>query len=225
VTDLDITRTVTISATGATSPTVKGGASWTDRIFYIITGSVTIKGIVIREGQAGTTADGGGVRIGFSESIAFVNVQVANSTARNGGGIYNSGTLMLDNTSLISNTATSASLGGGGIVNGGTLTLSNSTFISNTGHDGGAIYNNDIVTLTNATLIGNIAANYGGGIYNSSGTATLSNATFISNTASIGGGIDIASGTFTLTNSTFTGNAGSFGAAAFPTAAFSQQRW
>jgi CSLREA domain-containing protein len=50
--DLDILKSVTISATGATSPIVAGGASWDDRIFDIVSGTVTIKQVTISAGHA-----------------------------------------------------------------------------------------------------------------------------------------------------------------------------
>ncbi len=130
-----------------------------------------------------------------------------------GGGIYNSGTLTLTNSTVSGNTAepvyssikysSSFSSCGGGIYNSGMLTLKNSTISGNTATDGGGIYNFGTVALTNCMVSGNIANgslystyysypyystvlygySYGGGIYNSSGTLTLTNCTVKGNTA------------------------------------------
>jgi len=168
--DLDIGASMIISATGATSPTVLGGASWTDRIFHVITGTetVTFKGLIIRGGHAGA-ADGGGVRIESGTSLTFNDGAVADSQGTYGGGIYNNGTLTLNNSIVHGNSAVT----GGGINNKqGTLTLNNSTVSSNSSTDpldgGGGIYN-------------------GGDIYTGFGTMTLTNVTLISNTAGNGG--------------------------------------
>lgn len=66
---------------------------------------------------------------------------------------------------------------GGGIYNSGTLTLTNSTVSGNLASaGGGGIYNDGTLTLTNSTLSGNLASAGGGGILNY-GTLTLSNST------------------------------------------------
>ena len=65
---------------------------------------------------------------------------------------------------------------GGGIHNSGTLTVTNSTLSGNSASYGGGIHNSGMLTVTNATLSEN-SASYGGGIHNSgnSSTATLNN--------------------------------------------------
>jgi hypothetical protein len=125
---------------------------------------------------------------------------------------------------------------GGGIYNEGTLTLNNSTVSENSTYasayayasaKGGGIYNyNGPVTLNNSTVSGNstyayadssTASAFGGGIYNFSGTVTLSNSTVSGNSTyaadatatakANGGGIsNETSGTVTLNNSTVSGN-------------------
>ena len=90
-----------------------------------------------------------------------------------GGGIYNAGTLTLNNSTVSSNSAgifgDIGNASGGGIGNAGTLTLNNSTVSSNTTNGyGGGIYNLGTLTLNNSTVSGNSAGVYGGGIYNGS---------------------------------------------------------
>ncbi|MBR5415503.1 MAG: hypothetical protein IK105_06160 [Thermoguttaceae bacterium] len=102
---------------------------------------------------------------------------------------------------------------GGGICNTGTLTITNSTISGNTASggggnygDGGGIYNESgTLTITNSTISGNTASDDGGGIYNESGTLTITNSTVSGNTADWGGGI-CNDGTLTITNSTVSGN-------------------
>ena len=141
---------------------------------------------------------------------ATVNISgltVANGYSTSfGGGIANFGTLTLDNTAVVGNTADECPTGkcgfpppasGGGIGNNGTLTINDSTISGNHAvRDGGGIANGDSftweggsVTLNNSTVAGN-RASAGGGIYKTSGAATLtiSNSTIARNEALIGGG-------------------------------------
>jgi transcriptional regulator with XRE-family HTH domain len=110
-----------------------------------------------------------------------------------GGGISNSGTLVLTNSTVSDNLTLGG--GGGGIANfeAGTLTLTDSTVSGNAAPfgSGGGILNYGDLTLTNSTVSGNTAQNDGGGIYNIDlGTDDLS----------------LNGNSFFLTNSTVSGN-------------------
>ncbi len=123
---------------------------------------------------------------------ALNNLTITKGNGSIGGGINNSGTLTVSNSTFSSNTATGAGGSGGGIYNAGTLIVTNSTLSGNTVLDGfgGAISNSGILTVTNSTFSGNTApSGTGGGIYNSF-TLTVSNSTFSGNTAAFGPGID-----------------------------------
>ena len=89
---------------------------------------------------------------------------------------------------------------GGGILNSGTLTVSNSTLAGNSANSGAGIANSGTLTVRNSTFSGNIASNSGGGILNSGkAKLTVTNSTFSANSANVGGGID-NDGTATLRN-------------------------
>ena len=103
---------------------------------------------------------------------------------------------------------------GGGIDNTGTLTVLDSTVSNNAAGSGGGIFNDSDGTLTveNSTVSGNAASSLGGGIENQ-GTATVEYSTVGHNTASFGGGgigIDTGGGseptTIAVTNSTLADN-------------------
>jgi hypothetical protein len=110
-----------------------------------------------------------------------------------GGGIYTSGALTLNNSIVSGNTSEM----GGGIDNGGTLIVNNSTLSGNsggkTGYSGGG---------------------GGGGIRSTSGAVVFNNSTVSGNTILgwfYGSGIVIYSGSsFTLNNSTVSGNTGGY---------------
>ena len=141
-------------------------------------------------------------------TVTIQKITITNGQATDGGAIRNEGTLIIQNCTFTSNTATNY---GGAIYNEGALTLTNNTFTNNTAtNNGGAIYNNNELTLTNNTFTGNTANNhFGGAIYSEGGlsTANINNSTFTGNTASDrGGAIYSSEGTLNITNSTFTQN-------------------
>ena len=116
------------------------------------------------------------------------------------GGIFNTGRLVIENSTLFANIATR----GGGIVNYGggavaELTIIRSTLLSNVATEmGGGIANvgaNDgsaTLRVENATLSGNYAVAGGGGLFNEAAggdaTAVFAYATLAINTATSGGG-------------------------------------
>ncbi len=141
--------------------------------------------------------------------LTLEGVVVQNGRGVNGGGIFNRGTVTLDDSQVIGNEATN---NGAGIYNGkGTVTLTNSDILGNEALiDGGGIFNNGgVVTLSGNSIISNNTANVsGGGIKNDNGgTVELTDTTISDNSAYTvdGGGIDNL-GTLKLTNSTVSGN-------------------
>ena len=192
-TELTIGKSLTLAGAGSGATIIQAAVSSADatfRVFNITNGNVVaISDVTIRHGKANGSAP-----------------------ANSGGGIYNSGTLTLTNSTVSGNSATS---GGGAIFNNnaGTLTLTNSTVSGNTAFYGGGIYNNaGILILTNSTVSGNSATDFGGGIFSDGGTLTLTSSTLSGNTAGgAGGGIYNELGTLTLTNSTVSGNRAAYG--------------
>jgi CSLREA domain-containing protein len=126
-----------------------------------------------------------------------------------GGGIYNTSTLIVDNSTFLDNYG---STGGGAIYNeaSGTVTVTNSSFADNSSDDdGGAIFNDGILTVSNSVFSGNIAnGGEGSGIYNS-GSVTVLHSTFFNNINAITN----SAGTVTIANSTFSGNSALSGGA------------
>jgi hypothetical protein len=174
---LSISSDITIKGTGASKLSISGNNA--SGVFLIISGNVTISGLLITQGSGGFNSSGGGI-------------------------FNNAGTLTLNNSTVSGN---SAGLFGGGILNGGTMTLNNSTVSGNTAtDDGGGIWNSGTLTLNNSTVSGNTSTNNGGGIRNS-GTLTLSKSTLSGNKATDGGGIyNFRNGILALKNSILSGN-------------------
>ncbi|MBE2268738.1 MAG: right-handed parallel beta-helix repeat-containing protein, partial [Anaerolinea sp.] len=142
----------------------------TFRIFTVPSGaSVTLNGLTISNGSA--SGSGGG--ISNSGTLTVTNSTLSGNHGASGGGIHNSssGSLSVINSTLSGNSATTE---GGGIRNVGTLIVTNSTFSGNSASEGGGIYNfGGTLTLTSSILSGNSAAAFGGGIVNNSSMAII----------------------------------------------------
>lgn len=201
------------------------GSTGNDTITFNVSGTITLGLFLpnIVSGAGTLTIDGGGsvtisgnnaVRVMTVDSgadLTLRNLTIANaSTPLSGGGVANSGTLTVINSTFSGNNAGS----GGGIVNlsGGTLTVTNSVFTNNSANTGGGIDNaGGTLTVANSTFTGNTATLDGGAGIRNSGTLTVTNSAFTANVANAGGngGGIRNSGTLTVTNSTFASNGAS----------------
>ena len=170
---LVIARDLTITNTGGGRAILD--AAGASGVFEVNSGTVSMTGLTITGG----------------------NVTGANE----GGGIRNSGTLTIQQSTITGNT--SADADGGGLWNNGTLTLINTTVSGNTAGDDGAGFETEgPATLTNSTIANNAAGtgagNTGGGVkIATGGSVTLRNTIVADNTQGAGGQID---GTLTLSN-------------------------
>jgi hypothetical protein len=184
---------------------------------------------IIGSGASTTIIDGGGVSTVVTISNATVHVTVSKLTIRNGkapsyGGFFPHSS-------------------GGGINNSGTLTMTNSTVSGNwapvpciyflrwcllsAGTASGAdIYNSGALIISNSTISGNHAGSYctgncsafGGGIYNKGTLMMIRNSILTTNSAGtacstsvhcqvgMGGAFYTSAGTVTLNNSTVEGS-------------------
>lgn len=225
--DLDITDSVTINGAGAGSTTVNGGGI--DRVFdigpppppppslttrAILSPVVVLSDMTIRNGDPVfcVTGDdiGGGIRNDFfaistpstGGDLTLNNVVVTQNSATGflgGGGIYNKGSLTMNDSTVNANTS---NVRGGGISNQGTFTINRSTIgPTNTSADGAGIYVGTPCsgsgTISDSTISGNTADDEGGALWTDCNTTILVNSTVSGNsaagadTAGDGGGIYI----------------------------------
>ena len=171
--ELFIDKNLTIQGLPAGSVINGGGLS---RVFAVRAGvSVTLTNLTITRG------------IDIAYSGAFDD-----TTVGEGAGIFNLGTLTVQNCMVTGNTGEfGGPRGGGGIYNGfvrnkagaTTLSISGSTLSGNSaGSEGGGIYNDGSqATVMNCTITGNTAGYEGGGIYNA-GRLTVGGSAFSANT-------------------------------------------
>jgi hypothetical protein len=170
---------------------------------------------IVGSGAKTTIIDGGGISTVVTISAANAHVALSKVTIRNGsavsgGGILNSGTLTIGNSTLSQNSATCTarfcSSAGGGIYNSGSVTISQTTLSGSGAGAGGGIYSYGTLTINGSVLTGNS----GSGLYNAGGTLTISNTTLSGNTGGIGAGI-YTYGMLIINNSTLSSNSAGFG--------------
>src|SRR5262249_24704773 len=154
-----------ITGPGANLLTIDGQNS--SNILTIKAGAgVILSGLTLAHGKA-SSLDGGA--IDNSGTLAMLNCAVTDSTAAQGGGIFNErgAALAMIGCTLSGNSTTGPSTSGGGIFN---------------------YYGT--VNLTNCTVYDNTATGSGGGICNEGGSVTLTDSTLADNSASSGGALD-----------------------------------
>ena len=167
---------------------------------------MTLSGSTVKGNIAATGSAGG---IGNTGTLALSNTTVlGNEAGTDGGGMTNGGVLTVTHATVSDNAAQSQ---GGGIRNTGTLTLASTTVSSNSsGADGGGIWNQGTLIIMRSTIAENTGATSGGGIENYSGSVEIDSSTISGNTATAGGGGAIENpfpeGTLSLTNTTVSGN-------------------
>ncbi|NJN92674.1 MAG: hypothetical protein HC875_00620 [Anaerolineales bacterium] len=133
-----------------------------------------------------------------------------NVNVDNGAGVYNEGTLTLENSRIYGNITSGGS--GGGVANAATLILRGSWIYSNSSQSlGGGLSIDSGNVLIEAAQIFSNSAPLAGGIYIGNGDVTLKSTLIYSNNASNatigdGGGIYISNGSVKLENNTFYAN-------------------
>ncbi len=213
--DLDIVASggeITVISQGGEQAVINAGGETGigDRVFHVLSdAALQLENVEVTGGFV-TNGSGGGISNSGTISInnSTVSGNLEDFLSDGGGGIHNTGTANINNSTVSENSA----FYGGGIYNTGTANISDSTITENFGNtSGGGILNrNGTVSISNSNISGNSADFDGGGISNLSGTANISDSTISGNSANGGGGTS-NSGTISISNSTITGNSASIG--------------
>jgi hypothetical protein len=184
---LSITQNVTIAGPG--NITISGGDLST--VFDIAPGiRVTISGLTITSGDAGSRGNGGDIY--NNGTLILSDDTVTSGFAEIGAGLYNNGGTVTITGSTFS--SSQAEQQGGAILNtaGGAINIIATTFSQNTAiqEAGGAICNeNASLSLTGCTLTGNTSGTFGGAICNyADGVLAISGTVMSNNVADFWGG-------------------------------------
>ncbi len=144
--------------------------------------------------------------------VEINGLTITNGNTERGGGIFNNGTLTINDTTISGNTATgtlSSTGGGGGIHNLGILLVNNSTLSSNEAVFGGGISSQGfgtVLTIDNSLFAYNIATPAGGALFTQLGTTlTITDSRFHNNAGFSGSVLRSAAGG-SISNSCITGN-------------------
>jgi hypothetical protein len=221
-----IDQNLTIRGNGATIVRT-GNPTATFRIFEVVSGgNLRLEDLTVRGGRA--NGNGGGILVDGGGKLRLTGADVIDSTASgngggvavspnataiirrgwlafnnasNGGGLYNQGTLIVEDSEFSRNHAqvaggglaqaggnafvhasvisrNTSTVGGAGVADTGGMTEISESKIANntTGFTGGGIVNTARLTLDKTEVSGNVAAGPGGdggGIYNSTGSGVL----------------------------------------------------
>jgi hypothetical protein len=164
-------------------------------------GNLTLNNLTVTKGDA-AISNGGGILVDNGRGLTLNSSRVTDNKAGPGGGIFSSGTVTLNSSTLSGNFADAS---GGGIIatDGTTTTVNNSRITHNEATDsgGGVVANGSVTFGSNSLVANNTAASAGGGIFVgglTAGTTALNNAAVTDNTANgtgpAGGGIFVFSG-------------------------------
>jgi CSLREA domain-containing protein len=205
--DLNVDHPATITGAGPSVTIIDGGGITT--VFNTTGAGITMQGLTIRNGRAPSETGAGIYNTG---TLTLENVVVSNNNpTRDGGGIYSAGTLTLRHCIVEGNTAQY----GGGIANDGTALIEDSLIQGNQAQRGGGIGNGGDMTIERSSILQNetYASNsWGAGIYSnaSAGSSLVMVDDQVSSNGSrgFGGGIYVESSTATLINLTVTTNVG-----------------
>ncbi|MBP8241413.1 MAG: DUF11 domain-containing protein, partial [Thermoflexales bacterium] len=209
-----------VTADAATFPATLD-AALNGRVLALTSGTISVEDLALINGRV-SGVDGAGVSVSSGVTATLLRARVTGNRgsgfSSDGGGIANSGTLVVSTTVVASNVVSGSSGGkGGGIYNNGALTVLNSQVVSNvllgsSGGQGGGIYNSGALTVVNTSILSstnNSSSNRGGGLY-TSGSLSMLNSTLAGNRADgfahQGGAMYLDSGSANLTNVTLAGN-------------------
>ena len=176
---------------------IQNDGYWPNNSLHVVSagkeadGTAVIDGFTVTGGWAyGSLVEeysGGGLANYGSPAVS--NCTFRENGAKNGGGMYTSGSgSLVTGCTFEGNRAGE----GGGMYNvlGSGLSVKNSFFSGNQADSGGGMYNYYTLGLTveNCSFSGNYSENYGGGMMNSESNPSITGCTFSGNRAGIAGG-------------------------------------
>ena len=195
-------RNISIDGNGHTLTRITGGRH------FLLTGNatLTLRNVVLTnqvEGEPQGDIAHGGIQSGHNTHLNLEEgVIITGNFGIQGGGVSNSGTLIMNGGEISGNNVTSG-FGGGGVMNHthGTFIMNDGLIHGNTSpSNGGGVTNFGTFTMNDGTISDNTANRLGGGVANFAlvrvdgvllgiGTFTMNGGLIDDNTATYGGGI------------------------------------
>lgn len=173
----------------------------------LVGGAIYTKNIALIEnskfdgnGREMDNSKGGAIYLKDGEYLSINNSQITNNHANEGGAIYTTGAIDVNNSDLHSNIANSNNVGidtiGGAIYANGDVNIENTELYYNFADLGGVIYSNASVNIKNISDIfynGHISGGYNyalkGGVIYAKGNVGIENSSILENYAIDGGAI------------------------------------
>ena len=184
--NLTISKSIVLVG-ASTNSTIIDGSKINQAVSISPGASASLSYLTIQNGSS-ITGTGGGIR--NSGTLILANTVISGNVASNGGGIRNNGILVVRD-SWITNNSASANGGGIDVGLGASTTVSRSTISRNVATNGGGVRNNSnsVLTVTESVISGNGANTNGGGIFLSiSSTLLLQRSAIVYNHANNDGG-------------------------------------
>ena len=220
--DIDIRGSLILQGNGAQATIIDAGSALTrDRAFDIPVPNLTVtfNDLTIQNGRTLRASFPGGCGGALLMNQANTQVTINNSHLTNNfafdrGGVIcndNSGTLVINDTTVANNRTHMANGYEGGVIRAGILiiTINNSTFANNSSRiHGGAIFTFGVLNINNSTFSRNLIVDgLGGGIFGLANT-NINNVTFYNNRSLVNNGNALYrnAGTWTLRNTILAGH-------------------
>ena len=198
--DLQVNKNIQIRGFRGSQYTIID-CSNTDRVLSLVDFTSSVEGLQFIDA---TATDGGAVHV-LRGSPSFVDVQIKDSTADSGGGIFaKDATVSLTSSAI---TGTQGTVRGGGIYLQDSLLNMDLSYVSDCSSAlGGGVYltGSSSVTGVDASIRSNTATT-GGGLA-STGSSTIDGVLVYQNTADNGAGVSLSTGTHTITRTTVEDN-------------------
>ncbi|MDJ0841684.1 MAG: right-handed parallel beta-helix repeat-containing protein [Acidobacteriota bacterium] len=188
-------------SSGTVIQAAASAAEATDRVFFVQSGTVTLRNLIVRHGNQNT---GAGIYISPGAGATISNCSFKNNEADDYGAVDNRGFTQINNSRIQNNYARSVT-GALGNQPSGTLSMYNTLVSGNRSQwFNGGVTNFGTMTLENCTLTNNTdSLNDTGALSTSNGSLTLINCTVSFNP---GWAVRLQSGTMSMNHVTMSGN-------------------
>jgi hypothetical protein len=196
---LTVTKSLEIHGPGASLLTVSGNHH--SGVFDIVSGAdpqtVSLSDLTIADGTGVLVAPNltvGGGLLNNGSVVTLTRLIVTGSSATDGGGIDNLGTMVLDSCAITNNQALANGAEAGGIDNARTMTLTGTTVSGNSAPQAAGILNRSTMSFSGGTIADNFASQTDGAILNLNQMSVIDSTISGNGAGSARGGVENVAG-------------------------------